>query len=500
MAILVLILTNPNESPGADLLEMGLTTPDILGSLVATVEDTGACEIFWSHWLTEQEIHRVHYDASGGPSAFSVLDISNTQDQVNSLVVSVNREGTGLLVWTGQHGLYSSRREAGGDWQPPVPISTRPSPFSVFASNLGLGVDSKGNGLLTWADDNGNRIFGSEYIAGSGWKDPVPLGDRGLAREELPFAMNADGRAILLWGRWVLASGWTLVASSFVPGRGWLAAQPIYSSPVYTSPAVAMNDTGTAVAVWLEKTTAWPETHLYSAQMRPNEDWQPHVLVARDNLPRQPRVEVNAVGDAVVSWRTAFDFSIAANHFLADGEWQGPQVLTSIFLSNPIPQPSYLDDQGNIICTWSEEKTPSPRIGPLALRRYDRASGWGEVEVLPFVAPVKGGVIGDIQLKFNREGSAVAVWTESYSNQGIVYSDLYAHRFWLPSPTLDVRRSETHLTLSWPALAEGFRLEGSPLLNPSSWDSLSEPPHVIDGRNSVTLPSNGREQYYRLRK
>jgi len=234
------------------------------------------------------QIYQAHYEPAGELSPKSVFDISSIEDSVYSRLVALSEAGTGLMVWSGRKGLYSSRREDGGSWQAPVTISAAPSVFSAYASSFGLGVDSSGNGLLTWANDNGDKVYASSYVSGVGWAAPVLLGNRGLSRSGLPLAMNSGGKAVLLWEHWDTQppGQWTLYASLFLPGQGWQPAQVLFTSTVYTSPAVAINEAGTIVAAWLED--VFPVQTLYATRMPAGQGWQPRVIISANNGPREP--------------------------------------------------------------------------------------------------------------------------------------------------------------------------------------------------------------------
>jgi hypothetical protein len=67
-------------------------------------------------------------------------------------------------------------------------------------------------------------------------------------------------------------------------------------------------------------------------------------------------------------------------------------------------------------------------------------------------------------------------------------------------PLLDVRRAGTMLSLSWPALPGGFRLQGSSSLINPTWSVVANPVIVTNGRSQVTLSSPGALRYFRLNK
>lgn len=69
---------------------------------------------------------------------------------------------------------------------------------------------------------------------------------------------------------------------------------------------------------------------------------------------------------------------------------------------------------------------------------------------------------------------------------------------WL-GPRLAIERVGTTLHISYPADAEGFRLQRSASLGAgASWQNVTAMPHVADGRVMVEVPLEGGESYYRV--
>jgi hypothetical protein len=68
-------------------------------------------------------------------------------------------------------------------------------------------------------------------------------------------------------------------------------------------------------------------------------------------------------------------------------------------------------------------------------------------------------------------------------------------------PTLTTAPGAGTLTISWAATAAGFVLESSPALGTgATWSVVSGTPNPITGAGSVSVPSSGTSQFFRLRK
>ena len=67
----------------------------------------------------------------------------------------------------------------------------------------------------------------------------------------------------------------------------------------------------------------------------------------------------------------------------------------------------------------------------------------------------------------------------------------------LPPPMLQITRSETGITLAWPLAASNYGLRSSADLN-GSWLSVPGTPVVVNGQNTITLPTSTDAAFYRL--
>ncbi|HAB17502.1 MAG TPA: hypothetical protein DCE44_13750, partial [Verrucomicrobiales bacterium] len=71
----------------------------------------------------------------------------------------------------------------------------------------------------------------------------------------------------------------------------------------------------------------------------------------------------------------------------------------------------------------------------------------------------------------------------------------------LPSatpPALTAVLDGTSLTVTWPASAIGYVLEGVSLLNSPDWTDLGNGLPIVDGKFKVVVPVTGTAQYMRL--
>jgi hypothetical protein len=68
-------------------------------------------------------------------------------------------------------------------------------------------------------------------------------------------------------------------------------------------------------------------------------------------------------------------------------------------------------------------------------------------------------------------------------------------------PSLSITPSGTNAVLRWPTGSPGFTLKSATnLVPPIAWIPVSPAPAVVNGQNTVTNPTSGLRNYYRLEK
>jgi formylglycine-generating enzyme len=64
--------------------------------------------------------------------------------------------------------------------------------------------------------------------------------------------------------------------------------------------------------------------------------------------------------------------------------------------------------------------------------------------------------------------------------------------------TLSVAQAGNNVVISWPVTTTNWVLQGTPGLSPAAWSTNLPAPVVVNGQNSVTNPTSGTQQLYRL--
>jgi hypothetical protein len=408
------------------------------------LDDAGNAMTVWHNQFsgggfgTPPQLYARAYTLGGGWAARVAIDFGAIDDFPALPALAMNASGVALLAWAGHGGVYASHYSPGGGWQQARVIASGPTPFLTFAESLRLAIDASGNGLLVWTNDQGNRIFSSQYTqASDSWTAPGELQnvDRGLARSALSLALNAVGTGVLVWENWTFNAmpGWNAYASLFIPGSGqgsgWQTPQALHASESGQTPVAAIDASAQVHVAFVDYTTAFPSTSLYSRRYLPNQGWQALEGIAVNDAsgPTDPVLAINAAGAAVVVWRNSYDKAVWASRHAASGGWQAAENVWPTGVGDPTVLRPHIAADGRILAAWVSEDLTTPfKVG---LRRYVPGSGWEPAQGLPYIEH-KGSLAG-IALAFNPSGNGVALWGEAqfvFDGQFFnSFSDFYAN-------------------------------------------------------------------------
>ena len=70
----------------------------------------------------------------------------------------------------------------------------------------------------------------------------------------------------------------------------------------------------------------------------------------------------------------------------------------------------------------------------------------------------------------------------------------------LSGSLVKIERNAVNVIISWPAVSTGYQVYWSRTVTGKSWQSVTNPVVVINGRNQVSVPASEREAFFRLQK
>jgi len=330
-----------------------------------------------------------------GPSAFSpsVVVAPNGDVTVCYLLRGFDAGGFWLnaTVW--------SQRFANGSWSGAEQIDGIDLTTFTFMHGMDIAVDSNGNVVATWIQDNA-VIWANRFDVASGtWGTATIQSNSVRLVQEPALGADSQGNFTVAWlqdtkpydpGQTAGGpSNPTLYASRY-SGGAWNAASQVGHTDILDWESaervdLAVNTDGTAVAVWEQTRNAaggGADWSVDSVRYDPLTDtWgTPETVYSQSIYTSWPDVAVDAAGNAIVTWQPTdpIDNSqrIASASFYdtISSSW-GP--VQTINIDDGVTDVDYLhvgkDAIGNAIAVWVQS-------GEIKARHYDAVGGvWSNI-------------------------------------------------------------------------------------------------------------------------
>jgi hypothetical protein len=277
------------SSPGADALD----------AQVALASNGDALAI----WDGSDGAHQIVQSASrpAGKDWTAAQNVSAPGADAYHSQVALGPGGSAVAVWSRSDGnrnvIQAAVLPAGGPWGAAVDLS---DPDNVTRSPQ-VAVGGDGTAVAVWQRSDGDysTIHSSVLAPGGAWSAPLRLSVPGGEASSPRVAMDDAGDALAIW-RWYDGLNW-IIASSFRPaGHDWQRVRQVSVAGISARPAgLAMNGSGRAVAIWAESTGLW------SSRFGANGRWGGERQVEDDSggpIGGAPSVAINASGDETALW------------------------------------------------------------------------------------------------------------------------------------------------------------------------------------------------------
>ncbi|MCI1192805.1 hypothetical protein MOJ79_13240 [Calidifontimicrobium sp. SYSU G02091] len=253
------------------------------------------------------------YSTGSGWSAPQLIGIGNGADSVNNARIAVDGSGNAIAVWSQSNGtsynLTANRYTQGSGWGTAQPIEA----LSREADAANIAMNANGDTVVVWRDriNNGNDVvdapvYAIRYTPGSGWGTAQRLDsgtNYGYVLDVPQVAIDASGNAIAVWHDYD-GAGQRIYARRYVAGSGWGALEQLQSPTGNDAwrPDVAMDANGNAIVVWLQ--SHMTTFGIFFNRYAPGSGWGGATLLANATIDvYQPRVALNGSGTAIAVWQ-----------------------------------------------------------------------------------------------------------------------------------------------------------------------------------------------------
>jgi PKD domain len=218
----------------------------------------GDAVALWKHSDGSDYIVQAASKPAGG-SWQAPVDVSDPGETAEGLQVAFDRQGDATAVWRrwangpfSYHIVQSAFQPAGRAWQAPVNLIGAEDELDQpkNAGDPRLAVDRQGDAVAAWTWEFGGNIQAAFRPAGGAWRAPLNISAFGENATNPQVAFDAQGNAMAVWGLQPYIGAPEVIQSAFMPADGAWQTPVDISAEDASSPQVAFDGQGDAIAVW----------------------------------------------------------------------------------------------------------------------------------------------------------------------------------------------------------------------------------------------------------
>jgi hypothetical protein len=288
-----------------------------------------------------------------------------------------------------------------------------------------VAVDGGGNAVAVWQQSDGARynIWANRYVAGSGWGIAALIESDNAGNAQDPqVAVDASGTAVAVWQQ-SDGARYNVWANRYVAGWGWGTATLIETDNAGDAqyPQVAADASGNAMAVWSQYDGA--RNNIWANRYVAGSGWGTAALIETDNAGNafDPQVAVDGSGNAVAVWyqHDGTRFNVWANRFVSGSGWGTAALIETDNAGNAAGTQVAVDGTGNAVAVWRQWDGTRYNIWA---NLYAAGSGW---ETASLIETDNAGDAYSPQVAVDRSGNAVAAWHQSDGTRNNIWANRY---------------------------------------------------------------------------
>ncbi len=407
------------------LIETG-NAGDAFGPQVAVGPNGNAVAVWHQSDGTRQNIWANLFTVATGWGVAELIETDNAGG-ASSPQVAVDPNGNTVAVWYQSDGtrqnIWANRFTVAAGWGVAELIETD---NAGFAASPQVAVDPNGNAVAVWYQSDGMRqnIWANRFTVAAGWNAAELLETDNAGDAASPqVAVDPNGNAVAVWHQ---SDGTQLNiwANRFTVAAGWSLAELIENDDAdgASSPQVAVDPNGNAVAVWYQGDGT--RINIWANRFTPTGGWGTAELIETDNAGNAiaPQVAVDPNGSALAVWNQSDGtrISIWANRFTVAAGWGVAEPIEDDDAGDASSPQVAVDPNGNAVAVWFQ--SDGVARNNIWANRFTVAGGWGTAEL---VETNNGAEASDPQVAIDPSGNAFAVWYQSDGTR----LNIWANRF-----------------------------------------------------------------------
>lgn len=337
-------------------------------------------------------------------------------------------------------------------------------------------TDAIGNAIFVWEEGFPTQILSRSLSAAGVWTPPLNeppayIHQSTTAQTSPQIAMDSAGNAVAIWIE--SSKGTDHLRSAKKPlGLSWIdlgEISPGLSNAFLSSKSLALNETGNGIAVWQEGQSS--EGEIYGARYTGGA-WTAPLLISSIKG-KLPVVGIDLNGRAIIVWN------------------QGPLIQSKVLVGETLSAPATLsnpnydschpdigvDGAGNAVVVFERHDTMHKFIVGTSLPF--NGSGWSAPLDISGPSPSTSMTAGFPSLSLNAIGDGVVIWKESTGNYQMIQGAGYSLGTWsfiktlssltgtpgeaIPSHVIGVSINLAgNVVVAWPEAASGKPTSGEP--------------------------------------
>jgi hypothetical protein len=314
--------------------------------------------------------------------------------------VALDPSGRAVVVWAGSRGIEAAVGAAGGGWSKRAVVSPE-----LFSTGPEVALDEAGEAIAIWhgADPRHSIVQVATLKPGRSWSAGRKLSAGGRNAVAPQIAVDPAGAAVAVWrgrdGKRSIVEAATRTAAGAWSGPAALSKAGENS----VEPAVAIDPSGAAVAIW--KRFDGAHAIIQSASRAAGARWSQPVDLSRPGRnAEEPEVAIDPAGEAVAVWER-FDGRwdrIQSASRRPGGSWSKPTDLSGPGRSSHEPQ-AVVDPAGEAVAVWERTTEGGPQVQAVSRPAGGSWSG-------PTGLGQSAGGFEELDLGISAGGEALAVW------------------------------------------------------------------------------------------
>jgi hypothetical protein len=225
--------------------------------ITVAASENGDAMVVWSQAETHggtESIYASRFSPASGWSA--AIPIESHGGSAYFPGVAMDSSGNAFVVWqqwgNGSFEVAANRFTIASQWSTAGSISVS----GVGAAGPRISVDALGNAIAIWTQLSGNRLAAtvSRFSTHTGWGLPISISDPAVGNAyDVQLAVDNSGNALAVWDQEISVNPQSrhVHANRYRVGIGWGIPEPLDTdSPSSTAPRIALDASGSALAVW----------------------------------------------------------------------------------------------------------------------------------------------------------------------------------------------------------------------------------------------------------